>query len=89
MSIGHLVIWSSGHRVIESSAHLVVSNILTDCTILMEHRIICALSESCFGDLIEQSGYLVVTVGHITVGNITVVCGYSWQKLQLSEVTVV
>ena len=24
-----------------------------------------------------------------TVGHITVVCGYSWQKLQLSEVTVV
>ena len=31
---------------------------------------------------------VTVTVGHITVGNITVVCSYSWQKLQLSVVTV-
>ena len=31
---------------------------------------------------------VTVTVGHITVGNITVVCSYSWQKLQLSVITV-
>ena len=37
---------------------LVVYNIVKDCTILLEH-IICTHSESCFGDLIEQSGYLV------------------------------
>ena len=28
-----------------------------------------------------------VTVGHITVGNITVVCNYSWQKLQITFYT--
>ena len=29
-----------------------------------------------------------ITVGNITVGNITVVCNDSWQKLQLSAITV-
>ena len=37
---------------------LVVYNIVKDWTILLEH-IICTHSESCFGDLIKQSGYLV------------------------------
>ena len=30
---------------------------------------------------------VTVTVGHITVGNITLVCGYSWQKLQITFYT--
>ena len=48
---GHLVIWSSGD--------LVVYNIVKDCTILLEHWNNLHPCESCFGDLIEQSGYLV------------------------------
>ena len=70
LSSDYLVIWSCGHLVnmviwsFGQYGHLFNSNILKDHTILMEHLsqqwIICALSDSCFGDLIEQSGYLVV-----------------------------
>ena len=36
-SSGHLVNLSSGHLVIWSSGHMVFSNIVKDCTILLEH----------------------------------------------------
>ena len=73
---GHLfnmsyVIWSSGHLVIVSSGHLVIlsSGLLViwsfpilwnPVLFLWNTWIIIAHSESCFGDIIEQSGYLVI-----------------------------
>ena len=62
MSIGHLVIWSSGHLVTWSSGHMVIWSFpifWQTVLFLWNTRIICAHSESCFGDLIKQSGYLV------------------------------
>ena len=59
---GHLVVWFSSHRVIGSSGHLVLwSFIILWKTLLFLWNTwkLCAHSESCFGDLIEQSGYLV------------------------------
>ena len=60
---GYLVIRSSGHQVICSSAHLVIWSfpILWKTVLFLWNTwMICAHSESCFGDLIEQSGYLVL-----------------------------
>ena len=62
MSSGHLVIVSSGHLVILSSGLLVIWSfpiLWNPVLFLLNTWIICAHSESCFGDLIEQSGYLV------------------------------
>ena len=80
---GHLfnmsyVIWSSGHLVIVSSGHLVIllSGLLViwsfpilwnPVLFLWNTWIICAHSESCFGDLIEQSGYLVIFMKKIYI----------------------
>ena len=64
-SSGHLVNLSSGHLVIWSSGHLVIwSFTILWKTVLFfwNTGIICPHSESCFGDLIEQSGYLVYEV---------------------------
>ena len=61
-SSGHLVIVSSGHLVILSSGFLVIWSfpILWKTVLFLWNTwIICGYSESCFGDLIEQSGYLV------------------------------
>jgi len=51
---GHLVIWSSGHLVIWSFTILWKTVLF-----FWNTGIICTHNESCFGDLIEQSGYLV------------------------------
>ena len=65
----HLVIWSLLHLVILWSNHLVIwsTGYLVDIIIwssgqyfIWSSGIICAHSESFFGDLIEQSGYLVL-----------------------------
>ena len=53
-SPGNLVIWPSGHLVIWSFPIFVKTLLF-----LWNTWMICAHSESCFGDLIEQSGYLV------------------------------
>ena len=64
-SSGNLVIWSiwlSGHLVIWSICHLVIWSfpILWKTVLLFWNTwIICAHCASCFGDLIEHSGYLV------------------------------
>ena len=61
-SSGHLVIWSSGQYFIWSSGFLVIWSfpILWKTLLFWWNTwIICGYSESCFGDLIEQSGYLV------------------------------
>ena len=69
-SSGHLVIWSSGHLVTWSSGHLVIwlcPIFIKTVLFLWNTWIICAHIESCFGDLIEQSGYLVFhKISHIT-----------------------
>ena len=62
MSSGHRVTWSPGHLVILSSGLLVIWSfpiLWNPVLFLWNTWIICAHSESCFGDLIEQSGYLV------------------------------
>ena len=63
MSSGHLVIRSSGHLVTCSSVHLIIGSfpILWKSVLFLWNT----HSESCFGDLIEQSGYLVFSNGFI------------------------
>jgi len=63
MSSGHLVIRSSGYLVTCSSVHLVIRSfpILWKTVLFLWNTLIISThSESCFGDLIEQSGYLVI-----------------------------
>ena len=65
MSSGHLVIVSSGHLVILSSGLLVIWSfpiLWNPVLFLWNTWIIIAHSESCFGDIIEQSGYLVCCI---------------------------
>ena len=62
-SSSHWVIWSPSHQVIWSSGHLVIwlfTILWKTVLFLWTTWIICVHTESCFGDLIEQSGYLVI-----------------------------
>ena len=62
---GDMVIWSKFYLVIGFYGHLVIwllTILWKTLLFLWNTWLICAHSESCFGDLIEQSGYLVVFI---------------------------